>query len=207
MSDDGDSLDGGHLIAPEELEDLQNRYGPFLMVEAELAMESRSLRFYRKAFKNRRGEILFVLRRPNGDLLLHTKHKYPPDLYRIPGGGIDWGEPVPASLRREVQEETQFDVENEHFLGVIRYRFHGVDSEESEEDVHFVSFVFEIPGVEGEPVAEDETEGISGFRWIPVDELQSVATALKALPDDKTGGGDWGRFRAIGHDFVFDQLK
>ena len=98
-------------------------------------------------------------------------------------------------------------MENERFLGVIRYRFHGVDPEESEEDVHFVSFVFEIPGVEGEPVAEDETEGISGFRWIPVDELQSVATALKSLPDDKTGGGDWGRFRAIGHDFVLDQLK
>ena len=106
MSDDRDSLDGGHLIAPEELKDLQNRYGPFSIIEAELAMESRSLRFYRKAFKNRRGEILFVLRRPNGDLLLHTKHKYPPDLYRIPGGGIDWGELVPASLRREPRSRT-----------------------------------------------------------------------------------------------------
>ena len=201
------SKDDGQFIAAEELQDLESRYGAFSTINTDLKMASRSLRFYRKAFKNRRGEILFVLRRSNGDLLLHTKHKYPPDLYRIPGGGIDWGEPVPAALRREVWEETQFEVSNERFLGLIRYRFHSSDPEESQQDVHFVSFVFEIPDMEGEPAAEDESEGISGFRWIPVSELSNVARALKALPDDKSGSGDWGRFRAVGHDFVLQHLK
>ncbi|MCH1522638.1 MAG: NUDIX hydrolase [Arenicellales bacterium] len=201
------SKDDVQLIASKELQDLESRYGGFSTIATDLEMASRSLRFYRKAFKNRRGEILFVLRRSNGDLLLHTKHKYPPDLYRIPGGGIDWEEPVPASLRREVWEETQFKVSNERFLGLIRYRFHSSDPEESQEDVHFVSFVFEIPDIEGEPAAEDASEGISGFRWIPVSELSNVAHALKALPDDKSGSGDWGRFRAVGHDFVLQHLK
>ncbi len=201
--------DDRSLIAPEEFGDLETRYGAFPTLDTDLGMASRSLRFYRKAFKNRRGEILFILRRSNGDLLLHTKHKYPPNLYRIPGGGIDWGEAVPASLRREVQEETQFEVKNENFLGVIRYRFHGLDSEELEEDVHFASFVFEICGINGEPAAEDESEGISGFRWIPVKELPNIANGLRALSDKDTNAGssDWGRFRAIGHDFAFAHLK
>ena len=196
-----------HCVAAEELKTLENRYGKFPVEDVDLEMSSRSVRFYRKAFKNRRGEILFVLRRRSGKLLLHTKHKYPPDLYRIPGGGIDWGEPVPTSLRREVHEETQFEVQQERFLGVIQYRFHTSDSDAPEQDVHFVSFVFEVPDVEGEPVAEDESEGISGFRWTEVDQLECVSTALRALPNDRVGSGDWGRFRAVGHDFVLKRLK
>ncbi len=196
-----------HCVAAEELETLENRYGKFPVEDVDLEMSPRSVRFYRKAFKNRRGEILFVLRRKSGKLLLHTKHKYPPDLYRIPGGGIDWDEAVPTSLRREVREETQFEVRQERFLGVIQYRFHASDSDAPVQDVHFVSFVFEVPDVEGEPVAEDESEGISGFRWIKVGQLEAVSTALRALPDDRAGSGDWGRFRAVGHDFVLKQLK
>ena len=201
------SNDDGHCVAAEELRTLENRYGKFPVENVNLKMSSRSVRFYRKAFKNRRGEILFVLRRTDGNLLLHTKHKYPPGLYRIPGGGIDWGEPVPTSLRREVREETQFEVHEERFLGVIQYRFYTSDSEDPEQDVHFVSFVFEVPDVDGEPVAEDESEGISGFRWIGVAQLEGVAMALRALPDDRAGTGDWGRFRAVGHDFVRNRLE
>lgn len=191
-------------IDPEELESLRVRYGSFPLVEVDLPMEPRSLRFYRKVFKSRRGEILFVLRRASGELLLHTKHKYPPGLYRIPGGGIDWGEPVAESLSREVREETQLVVAGERLLGAIHYRFTNPSSEH--EDVHFVSFVFEVPGIEGEPEAEDESEGISGFKWIAVADLQAVADALRGLPEDEKGSGDWGRFRAIGHDFVREQL-
>ena len=201
------SADDGHRVAAEELKALENRYGKFPVEHIDLEMSWRSVRFYRKAFKNRRGEILFVLRRTGGELLLHTKHKYPPDLYRIPGGGIDWGEPVPTSLRREVREETQFEVQQERFLGVIQYRFYALNRDKLEPDVHFVSFVFEVPGVEGEPVAEDESEGISGFRWIRVNQLKGVASALRALPDDRAGSGDWGRFRAVGHDFVRKHLE
>ena len=199
--------DHDRRIAAEELKGLENRYGQFPIEHVDLEMSARSVRFYREAFKNRRGEILFVLRRTGGEILLHTKHKYPPDLYRIPGGGIDWGEPVPDSLRREVREETKFEVKKERFLGIIQYRFHVLDQDQHEPDVYFVSYVFEVPDVVGEPVTEDESEGISGFRWIEVDQLENVATALRALPDDQAGSGDWGRFRAIGHDFVRTQLR
>ena len=192
------------LIDSDELEGLEARYGPFPRVEVDVPMQPRSLRFYRKVFKRRRGEILFVLRRPSGELLLHTKHKYPPGLYRIPGGGIDWGEPVAESLEREVQEETQLAVVDERLLGMIHYRFsHPSDKHD---DVPFVSFVFEVPGIEGEPEAADQSEGISGFKWIPVADLTKVAEALRALPEDEEGSGDWGRFRAIGLDFVYEQL-
>jgi len=196
----------GCVMDGEERKSLEARYGPFPLVQVDLAMEPSSVKFYRKAFKSRRGEILFVLRRPSGDLLLHTKHSYPSGLFRIPGGGIDWGEPVPESLRREVREETQFDVDCERLLGVLQYRFHSRESQPAEADVHFISFVFEVPGVEGEPVPEDQSEGISGFKWIPPAELVRVAVVLRSLPNDERGRGDWGRFRAIGHDFVSQQL-
>jgi len=185
------------LIDERELAQLRSRYGPFPRHDVRLAMSAGSLAFYRRAFRKRRGEILFVLQRPDGDLLLHTKHSYPAGVYRLPGGGIERDEPVRHSLAREVLEETQFSVADESFLGLIAYEFTG-----SGPAVRFVSYVFQIPNIRGEPVPLDDSEGISDFRWLPPGQLPEVATVLKNLADDAPGRSDWGRFRAVGHDFV-----
>jgi ADP-ribose pyrophosphatase YjhB (NUDIX family) len=199
------------LVDEQELNDLRAHYGKFCLQHEDLAMEPGSLDFYRRAFKNRRGEILFVLRRDNGDVLLHTKHNYPEGLYRIPGGGIDWGEPVRKSLGREVFEETQLPVREEQFLGVLSYNFYchqPADLSRKAADpvggIPFVSYIFVVPGVAGEPIPEDQSEGISGFKWVPLAALAAVAAQLRALPSDDRGSLDWGRFRALGHDFVVE---
>ena len=59
------------LVDEQELNDLRAHYGKFCLQHEDLAMEPGSLDFYRRAFKNRRGEILFVLRRDNGDVWYH----------------------------------------------------------------------------------------------------------------------------------------
>ena len=196
----------GDLVDEAELADLRAYYGEFPLQHARLAMEAGSLDFYRRAFKNRRGEILFALRRPSGEVLLHTKHNYPPGVFRIPGGGIKWGEPVRASLVREVFEETQLGVEEEQFLGILTYEFHPRDGGAGKLVIPFVSYIFVVPEVEGEPVPEDESEGISAFKWVPFKTLTQVAADLRALPRDARGRQDWGHFRGLGHDFIVENF-
>ena len=190
------------LVDLEELDELEDHYGAFQRRHFVLAMDSGSVEFYRRAFRNRRGEVLFALQRPDGSVLLHTKDAYPDGIYRLPGGGIDWGEPVRESLSREVFEETQVTVNDERFLGMLTYQFTGAEPE-----VPFVSYVFLVPNVQGEASPADESEGITGFRWVPPQGLSDASETLSALEDDAPGRADWGRFRAIGHDFVVEAVS
>jgi len=194
------------LLDEAELAELQSHYGEYRQQHVRLAMEPESLAFYRRAFKKRRGEVLFALRRGSGEVLLHTKQNYPADLYRVPGGGIHWGEFVRTSLFREVCEETQLDVQDEQFLGILTYEFHDRTRADEKGAIPFVSYVFVVPEVEGEPVPLDESEKISGFKWVPLQELSQVAAKLRSMPEDDFGNPDWGRFRALGHDFVIENI-
>ncbi|MCS7179708.1 MAG: NUDIX domain-containing protein, partial [Anaerolineae bacterium] len=51
---------------------------------------------------DREGEVVLLLRRADGSLLLHTKTFYPDGVYRLPSGGIRRGEKVLAAAAREV---------------------------------------------------------------------------------------------------------
>lgn len=184
------------LVDPEELDELAQHYGPFDRQHTVLPMSDGSLDFYRRAFRNRRGEILFVLCRQDGRILLHTKRSYPDGVYRLPGGGVDWGERASDALRREVHEETQFPVRDERFLGLLTYDFVG-----QAEPVRFVSYVFLVPNLNGEPQPLDQSEAITGFRWVSTTDLAGVADQLRGLEPEE-GRREWGQFRAIGHDFV-----
>ncbi|MEK6247281.1 MAG: NUDIX hydrolase [Planctomycetales bacterium] len=192
------------LIDPVELDELKNHYGPFQRRYVTLDMDPDSVKFYNESFKNRRGEILFALQRADGRILIHTKKTYPKGVYRVLGGGIDWKEPIRSSLTREVHEETQFAVADEQFLGMLGYQ---LTSPQSQQSVPFVSYVFLVPGVEGEPSTLDESEGISGFKWVSMADLASVAETLRNLEDDHPGRADWGRFRAVGHDFIIENAS
>ena len=140
-----------------------------------------------------------VVERPDGTILLHTKHSYPAGAYRLPSGGIDWGEGVRSALYREMHEETGYEISDESLLGLLTYEFtHGKRA------VPFASFVFRVPAGPGRPVPVDESEGISDFRWVPPDTLEGVAASLRSLPEDKPGRQDWGCFRALAHDFVLN---
>lgn len=191
------------LIDPQEIVALEQTYGPFPRRHHHLAVGPAHLEYWGgKVLRDRRGEVVLVVQRASQEVLLHTKVFYPPRVYRLPSGGVSWGEAVSAALRREVYEETGFAVRDERLLGLLSYEFQNDDC-----SVPFVSYAFLLTGVKGRPVVQDEGERISDFRWVPVSELPAVAILLRSLPEDSPGRHDWGRFRALVHEFVSERMK
>jgi len=193
------------LVLDAELAALRDRYGDFPYVTHRIEMQRDSLKEYRAHLKRRRGEILLVLARPSGEVLMHTKHFYPQDVYRLPTGGIDWNEPVVEAWHRELWEETQLKCTSERLLGVIGYEFVCREKDDAD-NVPFVTFVFQQSDVTGVPIPEDESEQISDFRWMPLAGLKDAAANLSGLDRIGPDKGDWGRFRAVAHHFVHDAL-
>ncbi|RME38635.1 MAG: NUDIX domain-containing protein [Thermoflexia bacterium] len=140
---------------------------------------------------NREGEVVLVLRRPDGLVLLHNKSFYPDGVHRLPSGGIRRGETVLAAVARETAEETGLVARNVRPLGVLSYRLWC-----GRESLFFHSWLVEAE-VEGDPCPNDDGERIVGFRWVEAQALPEVAAALRALPPE---WADWGRFRALAHD-------
>ena len=146
-----------------------------------------------------RGEVIMVIMRPNGRVLLHTKDFYPEGVYRLLSGRVLWRDHVDRTLHREVREETSLDVSVERFLGLIEYEFSCQDS-----TLPFVSYVFELRELGGELCCIDKGEGITDFREAAIADLSLVAARLEALDPD---WNDWGRFRAVAHYMVQDLLR
>jgi ADP-ribose pyrophosphatase YjhB (NUDIX family) len=140
---------------------------------------------------------VLVVQRPDG-VILHTKDYYPPGTYRLPSGGVEWGESVLSALHREAREEMGLTIEAEHLLGILEYELRC-----EEQTLPFVSYVFLVRGSGGELIPQDETEHILSFRQMPVAELAAVADSLRALKGNRR---DWGEFRAIAHDFVVEMM-
>jgi 8-oxo-dGTP pyrophosphatase MutT (NUDIX family) len=151
-------------------------------------------RFQRHA--DRRGEVVLALERRDGRLVLHRKAHYREDVFRLLSGGVGHGEPVIEAVVRETEEETGLQVQVEQFVALLSYtfRFGGID-------VPFVSYVFHLR----------ETAGRFSPDWLEIDQvrevwphqLPEVAGRLRGLDGDRA---DWGRWRAIAHDVVAEEL-
>jgi 8-oxo-dGTP pyrophosphatase MutT (NUDIX family) len=163
------------LIDEREIEELVKRYGPIERRSYSLEMDRENFEYWQDELTTkRRGEVVLVVRRPDG-VVLHTKDYYPPGAYRLPSGGVKWGESVLHALHREAWEEMGLDVEAERFLGLLEYEFHC-----QEETIPFVSYVFLVMDNGGELTPQDEGEHILSFRQVPVAELAAVADSLRA---------------------------
>jgi 8-oxo-dGTP pyrophosphatase MutT (NUDIX family) len=143
-------------------------------------------------------EVVLVIRRPGGRLLLQTKSFYPPGAFRLPTGGVRPGEELLAAVQREMLEETGLEARITGFLGILRYRF-GRRGESMER----ASYVFVLESGPEAPRPQDETERISGFREVPAEDLQAVIAHLESLRGE---WAVWGRFRALVHSFVAEEV-
>ncbi len=179
----------------EELEHLRSRYGDFpldrvvLDVSPDFFEEGR-----RPVKKGRRAEVLLVVEGPDGRVLVHTKRFYPTGTFRLLSGGIHEGEPVEVALARELQEETGVQATDHCLIGVLAY-----DIRCGDEAVPFASYVYRVHIPTTEVHVQDEEEQIGELRWIPFSELPSIRDKLLRVPKEWQ---DWGRFRALGHEFV-----
>jgi 8-oxo-dGTP pyrophosphatase MutT (NUDIX family) len=158
--------------------------------------------------KDRFGEVLMAVRRPNGKLLVAIKTFYPRGAYRLPTGGIHHGESIYDALVRETKEETGLDTAVRRFLAAIAYR--GRSSPGAPPLFHTFAFLLdELGGALG---AIDTEEQIEDWREMAPSELRTQASLLENLSTEgkKSIGGswaDWGRFRAIAHRAVADALE
>jgi NAD+ diphosphatase len=146
-----------------------------------------------------RGEVIMVILRPNGSVLLHTKGFYPAGVYRLLSGRVLWKDDVEDTLHREVAEETSLEVSVERFLGLLEYRFRSQGKALS-----FVSYLFQLRELGGQLCCLDEGEAITDFREASIAELSDVAAQLERL---EPSWQDWGRFRAVAHYIVQELLS
>lgn len=156
---------------------------------------------------DRFGEVCMVVRRRNGKILLSIKTFYPRGAYRLPTGGIHRGESILDALLRETKEETGLDTEVRAFLAAITYR----DATASGDAPIFHTFAFLLDETGGRFETLDTEEQIED--WIEIDPatLGQVATRLDAIASAHSreiGGdwADWGRFRAVVHRAVYEEL-
>ena len=191
------------LLNLEELEALTRQFGkPHRVVHSMDVAHPTYDRWTRKISAGPvacRGEVIMVIVRPNGNVLLHTKSFYPDGVYRLLSGRVLWRDAVENTLHREVREETSLDVAVERFLGLVEYEFRSQG-----QTVPFVSYIFQLREVGGELCCQDHGEGITEFREVPVGELSQVAAQLEQL---EPRWQDWGNFRAVAHHLVQDLLS
>lgn len=145
--------------------------------------------------KKLRGEIATAIINPEHQILLHTKHFYPDDAYRIPTGGIETGESADQALPRELYEETGFHILKHSLKAVILYEFCY-----QRERLGFVTFLYHVLPNKWRPIVYDESEQITDFIWTPLDSLNRVIDTLVSLPT--SGWRDWGRMRAKSHQII-----
>lgn len=90
----------------------------------------------------------------NGRFVM-IERKNPPYGWALPGGFVDYGEPLEAAAEREAKEETSLDVE------LIR-QFHTYSAPDRDPRQHTVSTVF-LARAEGQPKARDDAKNLGLF--------------------------------------------
>ena len=182
----------------DELVALSSRYG----VPVLRAVEIDGKEFDPLNRRDRLGEVCMVIRRRTGRLLTAIKTFYPAGAYRLLTGGIGQGESILGGLAREVREETGLETEVRRFLAVVSYTRAGT--------AVFHTFAFLLDDVGGALRAGDPEERVAAFREIRPAELPALARRLAGLDGEAAAIGgnwrDWGRFRAVIHEVVWQAL-
>ncbi len=115
----------------------------------------------------------------DGKILL-IKRRYPPspNLWSIPGGHIEAGEPVLTALFRELEEETSLKASKASLLAITEYIRLRKDYSVK---YHYVILDYLITDAEGEPVANEESLGIGFFKFEDALKLELTDTTKELI--------------------------
>ena len=187
----------------DELAQLASTYGTPLVCTVDLSIDTP---FDPLNKTDRYGEVCMVVRRRSGHLITMIKTFYPKGAYRLLTGGINHGERVYDALLRETHEETGLEVKVNRFLAAIAYSL----NREKTAPV-FYTFAFLLDEVGGTLGVIDEDERVEAFREIAVENLPKLADYLRHVQPEQSSEiagnwHDWGRFRAVVHEVVYDAL-
>jgi 8-oxo-dGTP diphosphatase len=98
--------------------------------------------------------IIELIDRPHRPIILIERHN-PPLGWAIPGGFVDYGEPVETAAKREAQEEIGLKIE-------LIEQFLVYSDPDRDPRQHTISIVF-LASATGEPVAGDDAKGVGIF--------------------------------------------
>ena len=148
---------------------------------------------------DRPGEVVFCVIRPDGRIIAITCSEYPRDIFRIPTGGIHYGENIVEAVLRETHEELGLDAEITDFAGVLKIKF--VHENES---FMFFSYIFILKETGGRLLLDASDDEISEVREVDLEGLESIVSSLAGI----TGRwSDWGKFRHVSSEAVLKYLK
>jgi ADP-ribose pyrophosphatase YjhB (NUDIX family) len=183
----------------DEIAGLSLLYGKPVVKDVEVDADEYLFRSREARSRRKRGEVVMVIEKTDGQVLLHRKGWYERGVYRLLSGGIDIGETVEETLHRELHEETGLRMGSSRFLGLLSCKLlYKSDS------IRFDSYVFHIQNPQGQIRIPSTPEDISDFIEVPITELPTVAENLRSIIVPRSG---WGRWRAIAHDFAYEVLS
>lgn len=148
---------------------------------------------------DRRGEVVFCVIRPYGKVITVTCAEYPKGIFRIPTGGINYGEDIIDAIYREVKEELGLNVEVVKFGGVLKIRF-----EYNEDTAMFYSYLFILKETGGRLLLDATDDEVSDVREVDLTGLEIVVDSLKSIQGKWS---DWGRFRYESSNAILKILK
>ena len=92
------------------------------------------------------------------------------DIWTLPGGGLEFGEPPEVAVLRELVEESGYEGELDGLVGVSDRVFHGVDGSDR---LHAIRILYRVQIVGGE--LRDESNGSTDTcRWFPLTEARKL---------------------------------
>lgn len=183
---------------PKEEQALIAAYGPTKEQDCRFELDRTGFHlWWQSTALRRRAEVVMAVQRSDGRLLLHAKGHYPPGTYRLPSGGVQWGESVLDALARELMEELGLQLLPAAMPGLVRYAlvYDG-------QSLEFASYLFRFRvGKILRLSPQDPTEAITDFQWLEPEDLSSVAESLRG---SSHGWHNWGAFRAVAHDLLVE---
>ncbi|MCX7712026.1 MAG: NUDIX hydrolase [Clostridia bacterium] len=148
---------------------------------------------------DRRGEVVFCVKRPNGKYIAITCEEYPKGVFRIPTGGLGHSEDIVEAVYRETREELGLEVEIVKFAGVVKIRF-----VHRKEEINFFSYLFILKEKSGRLLEDASDDEVSEVREVDVGGLEEIALSLNRIEGEWS---DWGKFRYITTNEIYQILK
>ena len=119
-----------------------------------------------------------LLRRDDEVLLARIAPRIAPDVWALPGGGVDHGEHPLDALRREIYEVTGLHAEPGRILDVYSTHFTGARPDGLVEDYHGIGLIYEAEVLpqsrDVEPHVVDVGGSTEQAAWVPLEEARRL---------------------------------
>lgn len=115
--------------------------------------------------------VAAIVEDDKGRFLLVEEHSAGRIVFNQPAGHIEEDEPVLQALKREALEETGWEVQPQHFLGVYTYKAPA-------NGVTYFRFCYAANPVRR--VTEQLDTGIIAAHWLPLEEIRKLGNRLRS---------------------------